>query len=272
MRRPPPPMVRRGAINHRPALLLVAVLALSSCTTGRICPDGARWRINERTSEGYCVDPARQHLKLGRFQRHGADGGLVERGAFDDAGRRTGQWRRWWPSGQLRWQTGYRDGRQHGPWKAWSETGKLTSEGSFVSGKRDGPWQRWRSDGSTESIGRFVAGQRHGSWREYHPDGSLAGTGRYVDGQRVVWREFRPDGRPRTPAPVAPLADADACLHVVARAQRHLTPQQFGVLAGRFAGAQKSGMTTHELRLCRRMLADDELFMELLESVIFTSP
>ncbi len=59
-----------------------------------------------------------------------------------------GEWRFWYPSGQLTKRLDWGDGNREGLAIDWFENGQKRSEGSFVANKRHGVWTFWNRDGS----------------------------------------------------------------------------------------------------------------------------
>ncbi len=103
------------------------------------------------------------------------------------AGLEQGEWRWFYPNGELRERGAYRDGRRVGTWTQWWSNGQRRSEGERVwlegarASVREGPWRFWHPSGPLSTSGVYRAGRREGHWEASIDDGSFDGdrTGEY---------------------------------------------------------------------------------------------
>jgi len=106
---------------------------------------------------------------------------------------RTGTWRFWYPSGQLREEGRYADGHRVGVWTQWHPGGQKASAGQRVwdpergASLREGPWTFWWPNGNVRARGRFERGLRTGPWEVRIDTGRLdpERSGVYAAGERL---------------------------------------------------------------------------------------
>lgn len=89
--------------------------------------------------------------------------------------------KRWWASGQLRWEGKYANAVQDlnslggsqgeeirgktGPWVVYHENGQLASKGNYLDGFADGVHTTYDEQGRIKTQGAYVRGEEHGRWR-----------------------------------------------------------------------------------------------------------
>lgn len=147
-----------------------------------------------------------------------ADGRVVAEGVTDEAGKRQGEWKEYYLSGELRCQGKYSNGNREGKWKFFYPDGKLEQEGEYrkgkyegkwlwyhpdgspwrdedyASGKEEGPAIEWTPKGDTVAIGSFIEGEREGKWMIFY--GDYREEGNYQDGKRVgTWKGINDEGK-----------------------------------------------------------------------------
>lgn len=90
-------------------------------------------------------DNTRTKLKEEKFYR---DGTREYFGSFDALGRRDGEWRYFYPNGQL-WSLGhYQNGKKEGKKEVYWQDGTKRYEGQFKADQKDGTWIFYNEDGS----------------------------------------------------------------------------------------------------------------------------
>jgi antitoxin component YwqK of YwqJK toxin-antitoxin module len=62
-------------------------------------------------------------------------------------GQPEGEWKSWFPSGQLQRQIAFKDGKRTGIAKEWNEDGSQRGEVTYADGELDGPTTIWLPDG-----------------------------------------------------------------------------------------------------------------------------
>lgn len=64
-----------------------------------------------------------------------------------EVGKMNGEWKFWFPSGQIQRQIGFKDGKRDGPALEWNEKGDPLFEVTYNEGKLDGTATAWTPDG-----------------------------------------------------------------------------------------------------------------------------
>lgn len=115
-----------------------------------------------------------------------------------------GNWRYWYPDGQLKDSGRLADDHLVGLWKSWHPNGNLSSESFFkeeltpveinaafiahsgapppVSGIRTGSYTSWYMNGQKEAVGPFNENKMDGDWHWYHPNGARSTMETYTKG------------------------------------------------------------------------------------------
>jgi antitoxin component YwqK of YwqJK toxin-antitoxin module len=108
-----------------------------------------------------------------------------------------GQYREYYPNGQLFVEGQFRRGRQEGEWTYYFDNGKVNRKAMFKNGLPDGPREIYRVDGTLAAKRGFKNGQRDGEWISYDATGKQPlREEHYVDGkQDGVWKIWFPGGR-----------------------------------------------------------------------------
>lgn len=126
----------------------------------------ARGNLNGTCSDGKLngvwtsKQPDGSHLRgefamgvaVGTWTQQAANGDLLGSFVMDDG---TGTLRSWWPNGQIRFESLFRDGKPSGIFKSWFPDGSASLEGSFTDGERDAMWREWAQDGRLLEHVRF---------------------------------------------------------------------------------------------------------------------
>jgi antitoxin component YwqK of YwqJK toxin-antitoxin module len=110
-----------------------------------------------------------------------------------------GQYREFYPNGQVFLEGQYKRGRQDGEWTYYYDNGKLNRKAKFIDGKPDGPREIFRADGTLASKKSFAEGLRDGEWVTYDPTGKTpVSEEHYVKGKPDgVWKYWFPNGKQR---------------------------------------------------------------------------
>jgi len=70
--------------------------------------------------------------------------------------------------------------KRTGEWKNYSETGELRSNGMFVNDRQNGVWNYYSPNGKKEQIGNFNNGVMEGEWKWFFPSGNVFREETYV--------------------------------------------------------------------------------------------
>ena len=124
------------------------------------CPDNGRWIERSHSIDG--VPGRRSQCVLGN-QAHGpiqvvsTAGTLLLQGQSDHS-KRIGEWRHYYPNGQLREISNFANDLAHGSSLQWHENGSPKIEGSYQSGEKHGPWREWYENSSPKIEGSYQGG------------------------------------------------------------------------------------------------------------------
>ncbi len=101
------------------------------------------------------------------------DGQLIEEGRYNNS-KRTGLWKRYWPSGKLMSEINYRMGRPTGEYTTYYPDGKTEEKGTWDLDRNTGIFKRWHPNGQLAQDFLFNDyGVRNGVQKYYHENGQL---------------------------------------------------------------------------------------------------
>ena len=110
-----------------------------------------------------------------------------------------GDYREYYPDGQLFVEGSFSNGRQNGVWTYYHQNGKVNRKATYKDGQTDGSWEVYRADGTLAAKRAFSDGQRDREWIVYDASGERPiREEHYVRGKRDgVWKTWFPNGEPR---------------------------------------------------------------------------
>jgi antitoxin component YwqK of YwqJK toxin-antitoxin module len=98
-----------------------------------------------------------------------------------------------YPNGQVKAKTEYRQGREHGTSRMWYEDGRPLWERRYRNGKKHGEHKGWWPNGQLKFLYHFAGGEHEGAARDWYANGQLAQCFQYEKGQEAglqqAWRE-----------------------------------------------------------------------------------
>jgi hypothetical protein len=105
----------------------------------------------------------------------------------------SGAVKEFYPNGQLKAKTEYKQGREHGMSWRWYEDGSSCWERRYQNGKKHGQHEGWWPNGQRKFLYQFSNGEHEGEAYDWYANGQLAQCYRYENGQEVglqqAWRE-----------------------------------------------------------------------------------
>jgi antitoxin component YwqK of YwqJK toxin-antitoxin module len=111
------------------------------------------------------------------------DDAIYEEGPMVD-GKRNGDWKRYYASGQMRSQIHYTDDAPFGAYKLYTESGSLMEEGRWEHGLNVGHLRRYWPNGTLQQLLTFDEfGVGQGQQRYFHNNGQLEMLVELKDGQ-----------------------------------------------------------------------------------------
>jgi len=111
-------------------------------------------------------------------------GKIVGEGIVDAEGRKQGDWREFYETGELRSKGKYKDNRREGLWIFYYLDGKIEQEGNYRIGRPDGDWKWYYKNGQTWREEIFYEGLEEGIAIEYSDTGTVVAKGEYLTGER----------------------------------------------------------------------------------------
>lgn len=111
-------------------------------------------------------------------------GEKMSEGIVDEQGNRRGEWKDYYPTGEVRAQGNYRNNRKSGPWNYFYRNGRTEQTGNFLNGRYDGQWVWYHEDGSVWRDENYFNGREDGYSKEFDSDGNIISEGNYINGER----------------------------------------------------------------------------------------
>jgi antitoxin component YwqK of YwqJK toxin-antitoxin module len=95
-----------------------------------------------------------------------------------------GEWRKYYPGGQLMGKRYFNKGVKVGVMKNWWENGQLQSEYHFNNGEYDGTCREWNAEGLLIREMNYENGYEQGSQKQWYDNGSYRSNYVIRDGRR----------------------------------------------------------------------------------------
>lgn len=84
---------------------------------------------------------------------------------------RDGEYKAWYPTGQLEFHGLYKEGKRTGGWKQWYKSGQLQSEETYILDVLDGPYVTWYENGQKRIEAHVVQGKYVGHYLSWFDNG-----------------------------------------------------------------------------------------------------
>ena len=127
------------------------------------------------------------HWKAGKqngfFQMYTEDGVLIDNANFKD-GERDGVTEQFYnDTGKLRVSANYKNGVLEGEFKAYYPNGNLQGEVNYVNGEMNGNFKEYHENKKIRLSGSYKNSLQEGEWKSYLEDGTLESIVNYKDGE-----------------------------------------------------------------------------------------
>ena len=127
------------------------------------------------------------HWKAGKqnglFQMYTEDGVLIDNANFKD-GERDGVTEQFYnDTGKLRVSANYKNGVLEGEFKAYYPNGNLQGEVNYVNGEMNGDFKEYHENKKIRLSGSYKNSLQEGEWKFYLEDGTLESIINYKDGE-----------------------------------------------------------------------------------------
>lgn len=127
----------------------------------------------------------------GHYQEKDVGGLLVIEGQYEN-GIKVGEWKKWYPSGQLESQEFYKNGEEHGVSTRWHENGQKSEKVTLSEGEYLNDFISWHPNGQISQQG---FSSESGVCKKWYKNGQIAEVKEY-NGRRLVSAEvYLPDGK-----------------------------------------------------------------------------
>ncbi len=101
------------------------------------------------------------------------NGKLLKKGILDIDEKPHGNFKFWFPSGNIQMDGNFIHGVNHGSYKEYFENGNLHKEFNYKNGEQHGKNNEYYEDGSKNIISKYKEGKLHGLREQYYPSNSL---------------------------------------------------------------------------------------------------
>lgn len=125
--------------------------------------------------------------------------GALKAQAFYQDGK--GNYKEFYPNGELKAEGLYIDGKSEGLWTFYHINDGIEARGEYIDGLRTGLWEFFHKDGKKSAEGKYREGLREGDWTFFHKNGTISSKGSMQQGQRdgywVLynrWGEYKGEG------------------------------------------------------------------------------
>jgi len=135
----------------------------------------------------------RECFATGKIYKEGACEKRFNNGDFNYEGwGGHGEWNYFYPNGQLKQISFYKDDKNHGPCATWHQNGNIRSEGNFENNKMDGIWTWYRKDG--KKYLEDIKNIKKKTWTKigYHPNGRKKFKVEVFSENPLSWYEMMP--------------------------------------------------------------------------------
>ncbi len=110
-------------------------------------------------------------------------------GMFDKLGRKTGEWKEYYPTGEIKAKGKYKKGKKYGKWIFYYRNGKVEQTGFFYKNKPHKVWKYWAPNGQVLKYETYYKGKREGPYYELNIHGDTVVWGNYYDGEKdSTWK------------------------------------------------------------------------------------
>lgn len=111
-------------------------------------------------------------------------GQKISEGIIDEEGRRVGNWKDFYETGELRANGNYLDNQRSGEWFFYFRNGAIEQKGRFARGRFEGTWTWYYPDGTIWREENYFGGREDGLFVEYDDQGNVVTKGEYLSGER----------------------------------------------------------------------------------------
>ena len=107
---------------------------------------------------------------------------LLAEGAYDAQGRKQGEWKYYFATGELKEKGDYKNDLKTGKWEYYFLNGRVEQTRSYLKDKPNGTWYWYYSDKELRKEEEYANGLEDGMSVEYSDSGTVVAKGEYIDG------------------------------------------------------------------------------------------
>jgi antitoxin component YwqK of YwqJK toxin-antitoxin module len=111
-------------------------------------------------------------------------GNKISEGIVDKEGRKVGDWKNFYNTGEVKSTGNYENNLKTGKWNYFFKNGNIEQTGEYLNGKPNGLWIWYYPDGTIEREEEFYNGKEEGLFVEYDEAGEVIAKGEYFDGEK----------------------------------------------------------------------------------------
>ncbi len=116
--------------------------------------------------------------------RYNNNGIRTGEGPVDETEKRTGEWKLYFETGELRAQGQFANDRQNGEWKFYFQDGKTEQTGNFNNGVMEGEWKWYFPSGNILREEVYAKSKPNGMSVQYSDSAAIIAKGEYIEGER----------------------------------------------------------------------------------------
>ena len=110
------------------------------------------------------------------------NGKLLKKGILDIDEKPHGNFKFWFPSGNIQMDGNFIHGVNHGSYKEYFENGNLHKEFNYKNGEQHGINNEYYEDGNKNIVCNFNEGELHGLKEQFYPSGNIETSTTYNNG------------------------------------------------------------------------------------------
>ena len=128
--------------------------------------------------------------------RYNEKGVRTAEGPVDANENRTGEWKNYFETGELKSSGKFVNNRQNGEWDFYAQNGQKEQIGNFNNGVMEGDWKWFFPSGNVFREEVYARGKSNGLCIQYSDSATIVAKGEYVEGEREgPWIENVGDSR-----------------------------------------------------------------------------
>jgi antitoxin component YwqK of YwqJK toxin-antitoxin module len=116
-------------------------------------------------------------------------GHLEGEGMFDKHGYKTGIWKEFYPTGELKAKGKYSKGKRTSKWTFYYKNGQVEQTGYYYKNKPHKVWKYFSPSGTLLKYETYYKGEREGPYYEFNTEGDTVVWGNYYGGEKdSAWK------------------------------------------------------------------------------------